>query len=62
MRHYDDDKISAIERSWLAPNWIPAKEFAGKAAEDVQYLIRVIHELSFKIAELQNHVIFRNDA
>lgn len=60
IKHYDEDHISAIERTWLTPNWIPAKEFAGKAAEDVKYLMKVIRELTYTIAELQNHVTFRN--
>lgn len=55
---YNQDRIAAIERTWLTPNWIPAKEFVAKAGEDVTYLISVITELKFKIAELQNHVRF----
>lgn len=59
MIHYNEEKIAAIERTWLTPRWIPTAEFAGKAAEDVHYLIRVIHELTRTVAELKNHVIFR---
>lgn len=59
---YDLDRITAIERTWLTPHWIPQKEFYGKANEDVNYLIAVIHEQRLQIAELQNHVRFRNDA
>ncbi len=56
---YDHDRIEAIRRTWLTPNWIPGKEFQGKAAEDVNYLIDVVNELTFKIAEVQNHVRFK---
>lgn len=55
---YDQDRIAAIERTWLTPNWVPAKEFVAKAGDDVAYLLTVITELKFKIAELQNHVLF----
>lgn len=55
---YDIERIEAIQRTYLAPSWIPAKEFHATAARDVNYLISVIHELSIKIAELNNHVRF----
>lgn len=55
---YDQDRIAAIERTWLTPSWVPAKEFVAKAGDDVQYLISVITELKFRIAELENHVRF----
>jgi hypothetical protein len=56
---YDQDRIDAIRRTWLTPNWIPGKEFHAKAAEDVNYLIDVVNELTFKVAEVQNHVRFK---
>lgn len=55
---YDEERIAAIERTWLTPNWIPQKEFYFKASEDTNYLIAVIHELRLQIAELKNHVRF----
>ena len=55
---YDQDRIAAIERTWLTPNWIPQKEFYFKASEDVTYLIAVIHELRLEVAELKQHVRF----
>lgn len=57
---YNDQKIDAIRRTWLTPNWIPGKEFYTKASEDVNYLIDVVQELKFKIAELENHVQFHS--
>lgn len=55
---YSEEKIAAIERTWITPHWIPSKEFHSKASEDVTYLISVIHELRLKIAALENHVRF----
>lgn len=55
---YNEDRIAAIERTWLAPSWVPAKEFYNKVNEDVSYLVAVIHELRLEIAELQNKVRF----
>lgn len=60
IREYDEQRISAIERTWLTPNWIPAKEFAAKAAEDVQYLMKVIRALTYTVAQLQNNVRFKD--
>lgn len=56
---YDIDRIHAIQRTWLTPHWIPGKEFHAKAQEDVNYLIDVVHELTVKVAEVQNHVRFK---
>ncbi len=58
---YDIEKIEAIQRTWLTPNWIPGKEFTQKAVDDVNYLISVVHELSVKVAELNAHVRFRGE-
>lgn len=55
---FDEQRIAAIERTFLTPHWIPQKEFYGKASEDINYLIAVIHELRFQVAELQNKVRF----
>jgi hypothetical protein len=56
---YDIERIDAIRRTWLTPNWIPGKEFHQVAARDVNYLIDVVHELTVKIAEIQNKVTFK---
>ena len=55
---YDEERIAAIQRTFLTPNWIPAKEFVGKAGEDIHYLISVIHDLRLTVAELENKVRF----
>jgi hypothetical protein len=55
---YDQTRIDAIERTWLAPRWVPQKEVVAKAGEDIQYLIAVIQGLKFRVAELENHVQF----
>lgn len=56
---YDIDRIHAIQRTWLTPSWIPGKEFHAVAQRDVNYLIDVVHELTVKIAEIQNKVVFK---
>lgn len=58
MKYYDEDKLASIERTWLISHWIPQAEFKNKAADDVAYLIRVIHELRFENAELKHRVNF----
>lgn len=56
---YDEQRIAAIERTWLTPNWIPQKDFTFKASEDVHYLLSVITELKFMVAQTENRMGFR---
>lgn len=58
MSRYDREKIEAIERTYLTPHWIPAKDLVAKTGEDVNYLISVIREQRLIIAELENKVRF----